>query len=182
MNGDKMKFVILLAIIILAGLFPPAEAVCELVLSVEPDTTLLDLSCEFELCFYTGEDIVDLMGYNVLFSFDPDYLQVISVDEGPLPADSGEETFFQYDSSVNDSTIEVNGAVLGEVIQTPGCIFSVTFRALKSGVTLIMIKESDLRDDSNAQIPHSDEGGLVIIAPEVGLEECSWGKVKNIFR
>ncbi len=107
---------------------------------------------------------------------------MISINEGSLPADSGEETFFHFNSSLSDSTAEINGAVLGAAVQTPGDLFRVTFKALQAGQTNVFIEESELRDDNNLAISHSVEGGLVIITPEIDVEESSWGKLKNNFR
>jgi len=180
MNTDIIKILILISILP-AVLVAPVEAAGDLILSIEPDTTTVDVSSDFSVSFYAGNDTRDLMGYNVVFSFDPDYLELISVEEGSLPADSGEETFFHY-SFDSGTTVEVNGAVLGAVVQTPGCIFTVNFKALDKGSTSLNIEESDLRDDENTQIQHSGEGATVIIFPEIDAEKSSWGKVKSVFK
>lgn len=172
----------LLTLIITAGLLIPGMAAGELLLSVNPDTTTVDEGCEFEISFHAGQEILDLMGYNIVFSFDPEYLEIVSIDEGSLPAESGEETFFHFNSSLSDSTVEINGAVLGATVQTPGDLFRVTFKALEVGKTYVMIKESELRDDYNLEIAHSVEGGLVLITPVIDVEETSWGRLKNDFR
>ncbi len=172
----------LLILIISAGIITPGIAEAGLILSVQPDSSSVEVSSEFEINFYAGDDTVDLMGYRVVFSYDPGHLDVVSVNEGSLPSGSGEETFFHCNSALSDTTAEVNGAILGAVVQTPGYLFTVTFKALKAGKTYLEIVESDLRDDSNNQISHGIDGGVVVITEEIAVEEASWGYIKSQYK
>jgi hypothetical protein len=177
--SDKSR-VLLVLLFLIAGVVAPGSALCELTLSVQPDSAIVDLGSEFRLGFYLGEDTTDLMGYNVVFSYDPGRLEIVSIEEGFMPAGSSEDTFFH--SSSGDSTVEINGAVLGGVVQTPGYIFTVVFKGIKEGKVYIEIEDSDIRDDSNTAIPHTTERGVVIIVPDVPVQESSWGGLKARFR
>jgi hypothetical protein len=141
----------------------------------------VDVTSEFEVSFYLGEETLELMGYNVTFSYDAGYLDLIEIEEGTLLSGSGEETFFHCDSSTA-GIAEINGAVLGAVVQSPGIIFTATFRALAAGQTEVVIGESDLRDDENAQLSHTTEEGIVQITSVIDTEEYSWGAIKARFR
>ena len=76
----------------------------------------------------------------------------------------------------------MNGAVLGAEVETPGCVFKVTFRALEAGRTFVVIRYSDIRDGTNNGISHNTRDGVVIITPEISTEQESWGRIKSIYR
>jgi len=177
---EKVNALFLVLIVLIATL--PGIARGELLLSVQPDSIYVEVSSDFELYFCLGDEATGLMGYHLIFSYDPEYLEVVCVDEGSLPAGSGEETFFHCNKALNDTTVEINGAVLGTEVQTPGCLFYATFKALKAGRTYVRIEYSDIRDGSNDKITHITADGVVIITPEISVEESSWGGIKSKFK
>ncbi len=177
MKSD-IKQLLLAAVILAIFLGTPPAARAGLTLSIQPDTTQVDINCGFEIKVHAGPDTLDLMGYDVRLLFDPEYLQITGCSEGELPSGSGEETFFYWQIEPSGDIMSVSGAILGAEIQTPGDLFYISFKALKSGTTNIGITYSDLRDGSNNGIGHNVKGGEVVITPEIESENASWGTLK----
>lgn len=173
---------LLVLLFLAAGLIMPHSAPWAQELSVRADSVVVDIGTEFGLHFYVEDDTTELMGYDILFSFDVDSLELVSVEEGSLPAECEEETFFYSDTSFGPGTVEVSGAILGGVVMTPGVLFTVTFKAITEGKTYVEIEESELRDGSNNAIPHTTRRGIVVIVGEVPVERSSWGRLKAKFR
>ncbi|MBD3180016.1 MAG: hypothetical protein GF417_10670, partial [Candidatus Latescibacteria bacterium] len=80
MKSDRTKILLLIILTVAAGALINTEAFCDPVLSIEPDTSEVDVSTEFVVSFHAGGEVTDLMGYNVTFSYDPSYLNLVSVD------------------------------------------------------------------------------------------------------
>lgn len=157
----------------------------ECVLSIVPPDTAVILGDDdpFVLHVCVDSGAVDLMGYNITVQFDESLLEVLEVEEGALPANSGHETFFYWlNEGSGDNFVLINGAILGKTVNGPGVLFDITFMALAEGLSDIEIISSDLRNNLNAQIAHSDSSGSVCIIIPVGTEESSWGLIKMIFR
>jgi len=77
---------LLVLVVLTTAVVAPGRASCELALTVQPDSVNVDEGSEFTVGFYFGEDTTDLMGYNVVFSYDSDYLEIVAIEEGGPPA------------------------------------------------------------------------------------------------
>jgi hypothetical protein len=166
----------------LAATFAPGSALCELSVSVQPDSAGVDEGDDCLVGFYVGTDCTGLMGYDVIFSYDPAIVEIVSIEEGFLPAGSGHDTFFYPDTSETDSTVHVSGAILGAEVETPGYLFIVIFKGINAGKSYIDIEYSELRDDSNTSIPHSVERGVIVVVEAVPTKILSWGRLKAQYK
>jgi general secretion pathway protein D len=152
-------------------------------LSVLPDTTVAMLGGQFSLDVAVNDPVDSLMGYDVMVGFDRSYLEVVSVEEGSLPTASGHATFFRrLNEGCACDSISVNGSILGDTVDGPGTLFTMTFKALKPGKTNVAIRRSDLRNGMNRKLPHCSEDALVIIEPPIGSDACSWSRVKDLYK
>ncbi|MDZ7860933.1 MAG: cohesin domain-containing protein [Candidatus Krumholzibacteriota bacterium] len=176
-----IKQLLLASVILAIFLGTPLAVRAGLTLSIQPDTTQVDINCEFEIKVHAGPDTLDFMGYDVRLLFDPEYLEITGCSEGELPSGSGEETFFYWQIEPSCDIMSVSGAILGAEIETPGDLLSISFKALKSGTTNIGITYSDLRDGNNDGIGHDAKGGEVSIITEIGAENTSWGRLKSSY-
>jgi hypothetical protein len=60
-------------------------------------------------------------------------------------------------------SVFVNGSILGNVVDGPGALFTITFRAISVGTTTITIRRSDLRNGVNERLAHSRRDAVVTI-------------------
>jgi hypothetical protein len=168
--------------ILIPFLFPsvtPAQS-C---ISVLPDTTVVTIGMQFSLDVAVNDPVDSLMGYDVMVGFDRSYLEVVSVEEGLLPMTSGYATFFRWlNEGCACDSISVNGSILGNMVDGPGTLFTITFKALKPGKADVVISRSDLRNGMNRKLSHCSEDALVVIEPPIGSEACSWSRVKALYK
>ncbi len=154
-------------------------------LSVCPDSTWRPEGDVFEIGVCVSAGLQDLMGYNVTVSFDSSVIELLDVEEGPLPQMASDTTFFWwFDHGVKSDAVHVNGAILGRTVDGPGELFTMTFKAKKHGVvrtTAISIAASELRDGVNWPIGHERRNGFVAVEPTVQVEQSTWGAIKSRF-
>lgn len=155
-------------------------------LSACPDSTWQPEGAVFEIGICLSAGITSLMGWNVAVTFDSSVIQIVSVDEGPLPQAASDTTFFWwFNSGVKSDSIRVNGAILGATVDGPGELFTLTFKALRHGVvktTDVCITYSALRDGVNHPIAHERRCGFVAVEPTVPAEQTTWGAMKDRYR
>ncbi len=157
-----------------------AHVVEDAIVFIEPPPSLLVLPAEtntfvfqeFQIEIAANDDVVGLMGYDVTISFDDSYLEVLAVEEGALPADSGLPTFFRWmNPGCGCDSVFVNGAILGNTVDGPGALFTITFRAIRAGTTTIGIRRSDLRNGANERVQHFRYDAQVLIEyPATGAD------------
>ncbi|RJR28242.1 MAG: hypothetical protein C4574_05210, partial [Candidatus Latescibacterota bacterium] len=157
-----------------------AHVVEDAIVFIEPPPSLLVLPAEtntfvfqeFQIEIAANDDVVGLMGYDVAVDFDDSYLEVLAVEEGALPADSGFPTFFRWmNPGCGCDSVFVNGAILGNTLDGPGALFTITFRAIRAGTTTIGIRRSDLRNGINERLLHFRYGAQVLIEyPATGAD------------
>ena len=177
------KLTIFCIAMILIPFLQPSAAPAQRCISVLPDTKVVTIGMQFTLDVTVNDSVDSLMGYDVAVGFDRSYLEVVRVDEGSLPATSGYATFFRWlNEACSCDSILVNGSILGNTVDGPGTLFTITFKALKLGKANVAILRSDLRNDVNQQLAHCSEDALVIIEPPIGTESCSWSRVKTLYR
>ncbi len=179
----QKKLTISCIMMILTPFLFPSVAPAQRCLSVLPDTTVVAIGMQFSLDVAVNDPVDSLMGYDVAVGFDRSYLEVVRVEEGPLPATSGYSTFFRWlNAGCSCDSILVNGSILGNTVDGPGTIFTMTFKALKPGNVDVVIRRSDLRNGVNEKLSHCRQDGVVIIEPPIGSEACSWSRVKALYR
>ncbi len=177
------KLTIFCIMMILVPFLFPSAASAQRCVSVLPDTAVVAIGMQFSLDVAVNDPVDSLMGYSVAIGFDRSYLEVVRVEEGPLPATSGYSTFFRWlNEDCACDSIFVNGSILGGTVDGPGTLFTITFKTLKPGKVNVAILRSDLRNDMNQKLSHFSEGALVIIEPPIGSEACSWGRVKALYK
>ena len=72
------------------------------------------------------------------------------------------------------STFQVNGEFI--------VLFRIRFEALEVGVTPMVIAFSDIRDHTNASIPHNILNTTVVIDSPIPVEAATWGGVKALYQ
>ena len=175
------RTIICLCILTAVSMFSrPAMAQAELFVS-PADTTAL-AGDEFEVRIEIDADFLSLMGYDIVVAFDSSLVRVVSVIEGALPPTGPSGSFFYwFDPGVPNTIVHVNGAVLGTPVDGPGVLFRIRFEALVVGVTPMVIAFSDIRDDTNAAIPHNALNTTVVIDAPIPVEASTWGRVKALY-
>jgi hypothetical protein len=177
------KLTISCIMMILIPFLFPSVAPAQRCVSVLPDTTVVAIGMQFSLDVAVDDPADSIMGYNVSVGFDRSYLEVVRVEEGPLPATSGYSTFFRWlNPGCACDSICVNGSILGNTVDGPGTLFTMTFKTLKPGRVHVVIRRSDLRNDLNQKLSHIGEGAVVIIEPPIGFEPRSWSRVKALYK
>jgi hypothetical protein len=168
--------------ILIPFLFPSA-APAQRCVSVLPDTTVVTTGMQFSLDVVVNDPVDSLMGFDVIVGFDRSYLEVVRVKKGSLLAASGYATFFGWlNEGCACDSIFVNGSILGNTVDGPGTLFTITFKALNLGKANIVIRRSDLRNGMNRTISHLSENALVIVEPPIGSEASSWSRVKALYK
>jgi len=142
------------------------------VVAVCPDSALVSEGDVFSLglCFSAG--MADVMGYNMAVTFDSSVIEIVNVEEGPLPPSAGNSFFWWYDAGVKTDSVCFNGAVLGETMDGPGEVATLTFKAKTNSVirsTDVVIAYSELRDEWNEPVDHEARDGFVRIEPPTGV-------------
>lgn len=152
-------------------------------LAVCPDSTWKAEGEMFEIGVCISAGLTGLMGYNIAVKFDSSVIEIVDVEEGPLPKSApGGTFFFWYNAGVKSDSVRVNGAILSATIDGPGELVTLTFRAKTHGVvrmTDIVVAYSELRDSLNGPIDHERRDGFVAVEPTIGVEESTWGAIKS---
>ena len=103
---------------------------------VVPPSTVVDPDSMFQIEIAVDYLIVSLMGYDLSLEFDSSIVELISVDEGSLPQSGPSGSFFHwFGAGLPSDEVWVNGAVLGTTVDGPGVLFTITFKALKNGMS-----------------------------------------------
>jgi len=177
-GNDRYGLTILLTVFLI-----PSASMAERRVSVLPDSTVVTPGMQFSLEVVANDTVQSLMGYDVTVRYEPSFLEVMSVEEGVLLGDSGHAHFFSWlNSGCGCDSILVNGSILGDVVDGPGALFKITFKAIKLGEIPVVIHKSDLRNDQNQSLTHGTQNGLVTIESPIGTEQSSWSRLKNLYR
>jgi hypothetical protein len=150
-------------------------------LYVSPPDTLVFIDTEFWMDVVINESVMDLMGYDIVITFDNSLLEVKNVVEGSLPSGSGHQTFFYYWGN-GGTEIHATGSIMGNTIDGPGALFSIKFKAVSVGTASLGVSYSELRDDANVSIAHETAGANVEIDIRIGVEKSTWGRLKMLYR
>lgn len=152
-------------------------------LSVFPVNVDVSAGETFEMQIVVNADVSDLMGFNFTVWYDTLVLSIQAVGEGSLPDDSGYHTVFSWmNQGEKTNLISVSGAILGNTVDGPGVLCTLTFRAELLGVSGIHIVASDLRDGVNSSISHTVCSGVVFVDWTIPVVPVTWGVIKHGFR
>ena len=179
----QQKLTIFCIMMILIPFFFPPAVTAQRCISVLPDTTVVTKDMQFSLEVVVNDTVKSLMGYDITVQYDRSFLEVVSVREGALLRDSGHSTFFYWlNQGCGCDLLIVNGSILGDVVDGPGALIKITFKAIKFGTIPVVIYESDIRNDQNQSLTHRTQNGIVIVEPPIGTENSSWSRVKYLYR
>lgn len=179
----QKKLTIYCIMMILIPFLFPSFARAERCISVLPDTTVVTKDMQFSLEVVVNDTVESLMGYDITVQYDRSFLEVVSVREGALLRDSGHTTFFYWlNQACGCDFLIVNGSILGDVVDGPGALIKITFKAIKFGTIPVLIYESDIRNDQNQSLAHRTQSGAVIVEPPIGIENSSWSRVKYLYK
>lgn len=151
-------------------------------LSFEPDTSCVVINDVFLMDVMIGEQD-SIMGYDITIAFDGDILEPLGVYEGDLPVGSGHDTFFRWlNEDTADSTVTVNGSILGTTVSGPGVLFTISFRASQLGISPLEFGTCRMRNGLNEGLPLTFDEGWVRVMLPISTESSSWGAIKLMKR
>ena len=158
-----------LAILLMLPSFSYAQ---ETVLSFFPDSVNIELPEDFTVDIEIG-NVESLYGFAGDIVYDPDILEVVTLDEGDFLNNGGSvPTAFFYDIDNVNGRVIVGLSILGSPGAYPSSandttLFSITFRSLTFGQdTLIFENTALFAPDGETQYPHETDTGLVIVSGE----------------
>jgi hypothetical protein len=114
-------------------------------------------------------DVTDLYGWEFKLSWNPNFLDVIDVIEGPFLKQGG-DTFFTKQMNNTAGYILVDCTLLGNVpgVSGNGTLASVKFYAKSEGSTVLDLYDTILLNSLEQLIPHTANDGSVILSKPVG--------------
>jgi hypothetical protein len=128
-----------------------------------PETSYVEVGDTFGVSIEVDSNAVELKGFDIVLSFDPEVLDVVSVAQGSLMKEGG-TTFWHYRE--DSSSVEMISAVLGTGLSVdgPGILAVITFAASDIDRSDLVMAEVDLRDVDNRAIPFQLRHGVVYVA------------------
>ena len=157
-----------------AGLFP-LLAILVMIMAVpvmagtfylDPDTTLITsgVGTEYVIDIKIDAGITSLKLWQVQLTFDKLRLDTVSIVEGPLMPGAGTTVFHKYIE--NDSTILRLESVLlgyGVVVNGPGTLATIRFRAIGTGTVRLDIDSLVLKNGSGGYITATATGAVIYV-------------------
>jgi hypothetical protein len=159
----------------------PVQSHSQPALVVDPESGIVQVDDQFEVDVLVDAGFVDLMGYDISIVFNSSLIELIGVDEGPLPQSAAAPTFFWWTMGASTDSVAVNGAVLGTTVDGPGVLFTLRFKALEVGTTPIAVTYSDLRTGTNEVITHTTQSATVIVDKTIPVAQTTWGRLKHLY-
>jgi hypothetical protein len=135
------------------------------------NTSQVNIGDEFEI-YLNIKDIVDLYGFHLDISYNPNVLEYVGISEGDFCKNDGAETFF--DGGTVSSLGFINNIVLTRYgvdygVNGSGNIVIIKFKAINSGNSDIKIQGYNLLLDPNiVEIMHDNFNASV----NVGCSDC----------
>jgi len=171
----------LAGVLILAGLLAAARAGAITVEVSPPDTTVHQGDTLTVRVVTDGGS--DLKGYQLVYSFDSNHLQLIDVLPGDVLTGSGGQyaDFLVPDAAPTDS-VWFDAACLDGTSAGPGVLMFVRFKAIATGWSPLTCEHVDFRDSQNAQTLPDCLSGEVHIGAPVPVRRTSWGTLKSRYR
>ena len=136
---------------------PPAETAG--VLYLEPANLTLTPSEAFSVEL-KATSITNLKGYSVTLSYDPAFISLQEVTEGPFLSEKG-KTFFYIKE--DQATILIDNVLLGTdlSISGEGTLATLSFTCLKAGSASIEFSLTKTRDTNNKEIITTKRNSLI---------------------
>lgn len=155
---------------------PPALAVP--LLTIEPESTSVDVNVEFDLGVMIGAEPESISNVQVIFQYDPGVIEFVDAFEGSLYVSSGYQSFFNVEEE-SLGTWEVFEVIFpfDSFVRPPGELLILRFRALADGFTDIAFLNWAVMDIDRVQILPVDAVGarVWVGTPTVGVEEAETG-------
>ena len=131
------------------------------VLYLEPANLTITPSQDFTVELKTAS-ITDLKGYSVTLSYDPAFLSLQEVTEGPFFSAKG-KTFFYKKIDDTKGTVLIDCAILGPDLSVSGegTLAILYFICLKAGSTDLTFKLAKTRDTNNKEIITTKKNSLI---------------------
>ena len=109
-----------------------------------------------------ADSITDLKGYSVTLSYNPTFLSLKEVVEGPFFSAKG-KTFFYKKVDNKKGTILIDCAILGPdlCVSGEGTLATLSFTSLKAGSTSLSFKLAKTRDTNNKEIVTTKRNAMV---------------------
>jgi len=186
-SRNHIRLLYILAIVAVAACLHPGASSAQLPqISVSPDSLIVGHNTPVTLDIVVSSETAGLMGYDISITFDGDIIRLQNVFEGTLPLNSGFTTFFDWlNPTLPSDSVHVNGGILGNTVDGPGVLFTLTFDAYSPDnvrETDVRIVLSTIRDGVNQDIVHTVKHGWVRVEPSIRTESTTWGRVKSLYR
>jgi hypothetical protein len=161
MRGEKTKYLPLILLFLLALSMTNIVYAQVPLIAVAPEENSANPSESFTVDI-TIQDAVDLFSYEAKVGFDPDILEVASIDEGPFIKDQTTSPMGTLWSTIEESdyvyaVCVTMGAYPG--VSGSGVLFTVTFNVIDAGACDLDLYDSILLDSTGASIVHDEAGG-----------------------
>jgi len=121
--------------------------------AVSPASLSVTVGTEFDLSLVANAELPPLSCYAITVEYDDTQLELVSGQEGDLFAGSGLPTFFSQEADGDDDVWTNCVLGFGTSVAPPGELVRLRFRALKDGVTDVVLADLVLRDVDRATIP-----------------------------
>ena len=143
------------------GLTPPFSEGQEGVLYLEPASLTIIPSKDFTVELKMAS-VTNLKGYSVTLSYDPTFLNLQEVVEGPFLSAKG-KTFFYKTIDNNKGNVLIDCAILGPNLSVSGegTLANLSFTCLKAGSTSLTFKLVKTRDCHNKEIITTERNAVV---------------------
>ena len=113
------------------------------------------------------EEVKNLSGFQLNFSFNEDVLKVVEVTEGSFLKSDGSSTFWQppdVENKAGKIRSVVGARVSTEGVDGSGALASIQFKAKKTGTSNLTLSDVQLSDVQGNAIPIVTEGGSVEVS------------------
>ncbi len=157
--------------LVLAALAAPRPASAVPTVYLEPADTTVSVGQEFDVRLMINDEADTISNFQVILRFDPNILELVSVEEGSLYVSAGYETFFHVEEE-SLGTWEIFEVIFPytSFILTPGELAVIRFGALADGETPIEFLSAVVMDIDRVEIlPLGSAGGHVAVMPGVGV-------------
>jgi hypothetical protein len=150
---------------------------------IDPPDTVVDITQTATLRVMT-DAVSDLKAYELIFKYDPTYIELLSVSPGDLltTAPGGYTDFQRLDFVSPQDSVWYDAAVLLGSTSGPGILAYLDFRALTEGDSPIECRLVDFRDSFNSQTLPPCTGGILRVVGPVQVLHGTWGRLKSTYR
>ncbi len=177
----SFRFPALAGALVLVGLLAATRAGAITVEMSPPDTTVHQGDTLTVRVVTDGGS--DLKGVQIVYSFDPQHLQLLDVLPGDVIVGTGGQyaSFVVPDAAPTDS-VWFDAARLDGTASGPGVLAYLRFKAILTGVSPLACGHVDFRDSQNVQTLPDCLSGEVHIGAPVPARRASWGTLKSRYR